>query len=146
MTTDHRRVDVELAQEVLVDDDAGFLHRIVERVLQELLEAEMTEHIGAATYERSAARAGHRNGHKTRALRTRVGATRLPCSMCQRTVRGDTPSVLGACWVPTQPEGASIPRLLSASLPRAACSPTQTYYTTRRPHSGTSRQSQSAVF
>ena len=25
-------------------------------------------------------------------------ATRLPCSMCQRTVRGDTPSVLAACW------------------------------------------------
>ncbi len=76
MTTDHRRVDAELVQEVLLDD-ASFLHRIVERVLQELLEAEMTEHIGAAPYERSAARAGHRNGHKTRALRTRVGTLNL---------------------------------------------------------------------
>ena len=67
-------------------------------------------------------------------------ATRFPCSMCQRTVRGDTPSVLAACWVPTHPEGASISRSPSASLPRAACSSTRTYYTTRRPHSGTSRR------
>jgi transposase-like protein len=29
-------------------DEPGFLREIVERVLQELLEAEMTEHIGAA--------------------------------------------------------------------------------------------------
>ena len=39
MTTDHRRVDVHMAQEVLLDD-AGFLREIVERVLQEVLEAE----------------------------------------------------------------------------------------------------------
>jgi len=58
-------------------DDPGFLHGIVERVLQEMLEAEMTQHIGAAPYERSAARAGHRNGHKMRALRTRVGTLNL---------------------------------------------------------------------
>ena len=58
-------------------DDPGFLGHIVERVLQEMLEAEMTEHIGAAPYERSAARAGHRNGYKPRALRTRVGTLNL---------------------------------------------------------------------
>src|SRR5918993_389339 len=39
MTTDHRRVDVHMAQEVLLDD-AGFIREIVERVLQEVLEAE----------------------------------------------------------------------------------------------------------
>src|SRR5918999_548452 len=39
MTTDHRRVDVHMAQAVLLDD-AGFLREIVERVLQEVLEAE----------------------------------------------------------------------------------------------------------
>jgi hypothetical protein len=71
-------------------------------------------------------------------------AKRFPCSMCQRIVREDTPSVLAACWVPTQPEGASTSRLLSASLPRAACSPTRTYYTTSRLHSGTSRRSRGA--
>ncbi len=76
MAKDHRRVDAELAQGVLLDDP-GFLREIVERVVQELLEAEMTEHVGAAPYERNAARAGHRNGHKPRTLRTRVGTLNL---------------------------------------------------------------------
>ncbi len=72
MATDHRRLDAGLAQEVLLDDP-DFLRRIVERVVQQMLEAEMTEHIGAAPYERSATRTGQRNGYKPRALRTRVG-------------------------------------------------------------------------
>ncbi len=76
MAKDHRRVDAELAQEVLLDDP-GFLKEIVERVVQELVEAEMTEHIGAAPYERNVTRTGHRNGHKPRALRTRVGTLNL---------------------------------------------------------------------
>jgi transposase-like protein len=76
MTNDHRKPDVELAQEVLLDAP-GFLREIVERVLQELLETEMTEHIGAAPYERTENRNGHRNGHKPRVLRTRVGTLYL---------------------------------------------------------------------
>ena len=76
MTKDHRRVDEHMAQEILLDDPA-FLREIVERVVQQVLEAEMTEHIGAAPYERSAARSGHRNGYKPRTLRTRVGTLNL---------------------------------------------------------------------
>lgn len=77
MTQDHRKVSEQLAQGVLLDDP-GFLHEIVERVLQEMLEAEMTHHIGAAApYERSATRTGHRNGYKPRTLRTRVGTLNL---------------------------------------------------------------------
>ena len=76
MTNEHRKPDVELAQEVLLDAP-GFLREIVERVLQELLETEMTEHIGAAPYERTENRNGHRNGHKPRMLRTRVGTLNL---------------------------------------------------------------------
>ncbi len=53
MTTDHRRVDVQMAQVVLLDDP-GFLHEIVERVVQQILETEMTEHTGAARYEKVA--------------------------------------------------------------------------------------------
>ena len=45
MTEDHRRPQAGTAQGVLLDD-AGFLREIVERVLQEVLEAEMTEHVG----------------------------------------------------------------------------------------------------
>jgi putative transposase len=76
MTTDHRRVDAQMAQEVLLDDP-GFLREIVERVVQQILEAEMSEHIGAVPYERTTERKGHRNGHKPRTLRTRVGTLNL---------------------------------------------------------------------
>jgi putative transposase len=76
MTKDHRRVDAHMAQEILLDDPA-FLGEIVERVVQQLLEAEMTEHIGAAPYERSVTCTGHRNGYKPRTLMTRVGTLNL---------------------------------------------------------------------
>jgi putative transposase len=76
MATDHRRTDARIAQGTLLEEP-GFLKEIVGRVLQELLEAEMTEHIGAAPYERGEGRTGHRNGHKPRTLRTRVGTLNL---------------------------------------------------------------------
>jgi putative transposase len=76
MAEDHRRSAEELLQGVLLDEP-DFLRQIVERVLQEMLEAEMTEHIGAAPYERTHKRTGQRNGYKPRALRTRVGTLNL---------------------------------------------------------------------
>jgi putative transposase len=76
MTQDHRKTSTQIAQEALLDD-AGFLKEVLERVLQEWLEAEMTEHVGAVPYERAAGRKGHRNGHKPRSLRTRVGTLNL---------------------------------------------------------------------
>jgi putative transposase len=76
MTQDHRRLDAQMVQGILLDDP-DFLHEIVERVLQEMLEAEMTEHLGAAPHERTNARKGHRNGYKPRTLRTRVGTLNL---------------------------------------------------------------------
>jgi transposase-like protein len=72
MTTDHRRVDAQLAQEILLDDPA-LLRKIVKRMVQQILEAEMTEHIGAASHERSTTR----TGHKPRTLRTGVGTLNL---------------------------------------------------------------------
>ena len=76
MTTDHRRLDARMTQGILLDDP-NFLREIVERVLQELMEAEMTQHIGAAPHERTTTRKGHRNGYKPRTLRTRVGTLNL---------------------------------------------------------------------
>jgi putative transposase len=76
MANDNRRISEEVAQGILLDDPT-FLKEIVERVLQELLEAEMSEHIGAAPYERTGTRTGRRNGYKPRALRTRVGTLNL---------------------------------------------------------------------
>ena len=76
MAHHNRKVDEQMAQHILLDDPS-FLKEIVERLIQELLEAEMTEHIGAAPYERAEKRTGHRNGHKPRTLRTRVGTIKL---------------------------------------------------------------------
>jgi transposase-like protein len=77
MAKDHRRTDAESVQGAFLLDEPGFLREIVQRVVQEMLEAEMTEHIGAAPYERTDARKGQRNGHKPRVLRTRVGTLNL---------------------------------------------------------------------
>src|SRR4051812_22016107 len=76
MAEDHRRSAEKVLQGVLLDEP-NFVRQIVESVLQELLEAEMTEHIGAAPYERSEKRTRQRNVYKPRALRTRVGTLNL---------------------------------------------------------------------
>jgi putative transposase len=76
MATDHRRLAEEVAQGILLDDPS-FLHEIVERVVQQVLETEMTGHIGAAPYERTERRTGQRNGYKPRTLRTRIGTLNL---------------------------------------------------------------------
>lgn len=91
MAQDHRRLAEEVVQGVLLDDP-GFLREIVERVLQELLEAEMDTHIGAALYERSSSRKGHRNGYKARTLRTRVGTLKA----CSFPRIGQAPSPQGS--------------------------------------------------
>ncbi|BBL79286.1 hypothetical protein RxyAA322_11400 [Rubrobacter xylanophilus] len=76
MADHHRRADKELVQQILLDDPE-FLRRIVERMLQQLLEAESTEHVGAAPYKRTQNRKGHRNGYNPRKLKTRVGTLDL---------------------------------------------------------------------
>jgi putative transposase len=76
MAKRHRRLDEELVQGALLDDP-GFLRGIVEGVLQLLLEAEITEHLGAAPYQRTESRKGHRNGYKPRRLKTRVDTLEL---------------------------------------------------------------------
>lgn len=76
MAKRHRRLDEELVQGALLDDPQ-FLGQIVEVVLQQLLEAEITEHLGAAPYQRTESRKGHRNGYKSRKLKSRVGTLEL---------------------------------------------------------------------
>lgn len=76
MATDQHRIREQLVQQVLLDEP-DFLKEIIERVLQQLLEAEITEHIGVAPYERSESRTGQRNGYKPRTLRSRVGTLNL---------------------------------------------------------------------
>jgi putative transposase len=61
----------------LLADDRDFLRPLVQAVLQELLEVEMTEALGAEKGERSPARLGHRSGYYGRTLVTRVGKLEL---------------------------------------------------------------------
>jgi putative transposase len=63
-------------QETLLDAP-GFLRELVHAALQEVLESEMTEHVGAERHERTPDRTGQRNGYKPRTLSTRVGTLTL---------------------------------------------------------------------
>ena len=54
-----------------------FLRGLVERTVQQVLEAEMTSFIGAETYQRNDVRRGWRNGYKPRTLKTRIGGLEL---------------------------------------------------------------------
>jgi hypothetical protein len=61
---------------VLVEDEE-FLRALVRTALQEVLEAEMTEAVGAEKGERTAGRQGYRSGYYDRTLITRVGKLEL---------------------------------------------------------------------
>jgi len=68
-----RRAEVK----ALLVEDRDFLRPLVQAVLPELLEAEMTEALGAEKGERTLARLGHRSGYYDRPLVTRVGKLEL---------------------------------------------------------------------
>lgn len=53
------------------------LGELVESVLNQVLEAQAEEQLGAGRYERSEARTGYRNGYRTRQLYSRVGPLTL---------------------------------------------------------------------
>jgi len=44
------------------------LKKLIEAILNQVLEAQMTEHIGAQTYERNQNRKAYRNGHRVRKI------------------------------------------------------------------------------
>jgi transposase-like protein len=56
----------------LLSADKDFLKPVVRTVLQEVLEAEMTEALGATKGERIEGRLGYRSGHYSRSLVTRI--------------------------------------------------------------------------
>jgi putative transposase len=57
--------------------EGDYLRTVVEEVVQQILEAEMDEALGAEKGERSANRRGYRSGHYPRTLMTRVGKLEL---------------------------------------------------------------------
>src|SRR6478609_4117080 len=70
------KLSVAAAKELLRGNPDG-LREVVRAVLQEVLEAEMTDALGAGKGERSAGRLGYRSGHYGRTLITRVGKLEL---------------------------------------------------------------------
>jgi putative transposase len=68
---------VDAAMQAVLTDDPDFLRDLVSHVVQEILETEMTAHLGAGSYERTESRTGQRNGYKPRQLQTRVGTLTL---------------------------------------------------------------------
>ncbi|NPV80208.1 MAG: Transposase [Candidatus Methanosuratincola subterraneus] len=68
-------VDGEVLQQLFVRDDA--LARLVEQVVNQVLEAQVTEQLKAGPYERTDERQGYRNGHRERSLTTRIGRLTL---------------------------------------------------------------------
>jgi transposase-like protein len=71
----HNRKVTEINAAVAEDQD--LMRRLVERTVQEVLETEMTEALGAGKGERTAGRVGYRSGYYARGLVTRVGALEL---------------------------------------------------------------------
>ena len=78
MTEQHDDRILELAQELFSERDGA--RRLLEALVNQVMEAEVSEHLGAGRHERSAERRGWRNGSKPRRLKTRSGelALRVP--------------------------------------------------------------------
>lgn len=67
----------ELLDAIRAGGDIDVIRKGVELVLQALIEAEVTEHIGAGRYERTETRTTQRNGHRDRLLATKAGDVEL---------------------------------------------------------------------
>lgn len=87
-------VDGDLVQRMLRDPSA--LAQVLSVLCASAMQAEVTAHLGADPHERSAQRTGHRNGHKPRTLRTRVGELQLQVPQVRDCERGPyRPSLFG---------------------------------------------------
>jgi len=67
----------EALQVILATEGDNPFRAMLEFIAQNALEFEMTEHLGAGPYERTAERRGYRNGYKPRILITAVGDLHL---------------------------------------------------------------------
>jgi putative transposase len=67
----------ELLRKAAMETDADFLRESVKALAQRLMELEVSQHVGAQPYERTATRTGHRNGSYERQWDTRVGSIAL---------------------------------------------------------------------
>src|SRR5687767_8268785 len=75
--TERKLKTVRPRLEALMAQDRDLLKALVKEALDQLLQAEMTEFLGAAPGARSSTRAGYRAGYYERGLITRVGKIEL---------------------------------------------------------------------
>jgi transposase-like protein len=68
---------IELFDKVVAEEHTDLLQEAVRRVLHEIMAQEVTARIGAEPYERTEERKAHRNGTRSRVLKTRVGDVEL---------------------------------------------------------------------
>ncbi len=71
---------IDLIQPTLLEDPE-FLGRLLQSMLQKLVDGQFAQHMGVEKYERSEARSGYRNGSYRRGLTTRVG--RIELGICR---------------------------------------------------------------
>jgi transposase-like protein len=100
LTLDHERV-----QRLFGESER--LRQLLEAVVNQVLEAQVAEHVQAEPYERAEERRGYGNGYKSRQLTTRVGALQLRVPQVrdgsfspERSQRGEQALVQfqGASW------------------------------------------------
>ena len=77
MTTHRKRSAKSPRIEALIGEDRELFKGLLKESLQEVLEAEMTETVGAGLGERTAVRTGYRSGYYSRGLVTRIGKLEL---------------------------------------------------------------------
>lgn len=77
MADEHSMALEELLRKAQLSEDVDFLREGVRVLAQALMEAEVTQHLGAARYERTSERRGERNGSRERRWDTRVGSLTL---------------------------------------------------------------------
>ena len=75
--TERKLKVVQPRLEALVAQDRDWLKALVKEALDQILQAEMTDFLGAGPNERNVARAGYRAGYYERRLITRVGKIEL---------------------------------------------------------------------
>jgi len=68
-------VDCDLLQGLFIRDDG--LARLVENIVNQILDAQATEQLRAKPYERTEERQGYRNGYRDKLLKSRVGELTL---------------------------------------------------------------------
>ncbi|MBU2495903.1 MAG: transposase, partial [Candidatus Omnitrophica bacterium] len=84
MAREKYSIDKQEGKEQLLEYAAGLfgdspenLKNLMESICQQILEAEISQHLKANPYERTQGRQGHRNGYKPRSLKTRMGELNL---------------------------------------------------------------------